>query len=296
VPDDRFLHSRAGHSVKVSGLGDFEYRVWTQYLLSADDFGVMRLSAVALQAENDALAERPAKAIEKALASLVSTGLLRQFEHQGRTYLFQHDWQHWQKVSYPRKTKQPKPCDDSLGICDEATVKLFALHPGGDGRKFVKSQRDSGKVPGIVSEELLTTRARVPAKRLTANGERLVADGGRQRAEAVPALDLWFEELLRDYPQNRISNGYLTQSAFSDQFDRDPRPPREVWEHMKSNLANHLRSHEWRVKGMAPKLDRWLREGLWRQVHEEVPMAVRVNDKTARTMASAAAFAAGEDA
>lgn len=285
MADDRFLHSRAGHSVKVSGLSDFEYRVWTQYLLSADDFGVMRGSAVSMQADSDALAERPAKAIEKAIRRLVGVGLIAEFDHQGRSYLYQPDWQKWQKVGYPRKTKQPRPEGEQLRACDHLTQRLFRIHPGGDGKKFTKGlEKDSQKVPGESSEDSTeepeTTRA--GATREVANAERLTADAERQMADFVPK-DEWFRQLLEDYPQNRISTGYLTLSAFSDQFEHDPRQAADVWAHMRANLENHKRSHEWRVKGMAPKLEKWLREGLWRQVHDaDAPVEPRKGGVDAR--------------
>src|SRR6185503_2400025 len=117
MPVDRFLHPRAGKSTKVSMLTDLEYRVWTQYLLSADDFGVMRATALAFQSDNDHLANRRTKEVQRCIDQLVSCGLLRAFEHQGKPYLYQHDWQKWQKVDYPRATLQPKPPEDVLGTC-----------------------------------------------------------------------------------------------------------------------------------------------------------------------------------
>src|SRR5690242_8264278 len=104
MPQDRLLHPKASRSQKVTSLTDFEYRVWTQYMLSSDDFGVMRLSGVTLQADNDALAAKPARIVQRAFEHLVKVGLIRTFEHQGRVYAYQHDWQEWQKIEYPRAT------------------------------------------------------------------------------------------------------------------------------------------------------------------------------------------------
>lgn len=128
MPDDRFLHRRASHSAKVNTLTDLEYRVWTQYLLSADDFGVMRYSAIAIQSDNDALEARPAKAITAALQALVAVNLIGQFTHQQRPYLYQHDWQDWQKVTYPRKTIEPQP---PVALCSRNTQWLLSHWPGG---------------------------------------------------------------------------------------------------------------------------------------------------------------------
>lgn len=138
MPADRFFHPRAGHSDKVTKLTDLEYRVWTQYLLSADDFGVMRASAVAIQNDNDALDAKKPKVIQAALERIVLVGLLHVFAHQGRRYVFQHDWQTWQKVEWPRATVHPPPVGDDLAKCDPATRELFGKHPGGNSRKKPK--------------------------------------------------------------------------------------------------------------------------------------------------------------
>ena len=109
MPADRFLHARLGHSAKVSSLSDLEYRVWTTYLLGADDFGVIRAEAVAFQAAHDALSRRPAKAIGRCIERLVKAGLVAAFVHQGARYLYQVDWQDFQRVRYPLRTLHPLP-------------------------------------------------------------------------------------------------------------------------------------------------------------------------------------------
>lgn len=109
-------------------LSDTDFRVWTQYLLSSDDFGVMRCSALSIQADNDSLAKRPTSVIDDAFGQIVSVGLLHTFEHQQRRYLYQHDWQDWQKVTYPRTTMEPRPPEKQ---CSRNTQWLLSHHPGG---------------------------------------------------------------------------------------------------------------------------------------------------------------------
>jgi uncharacterized protein YdaU (DUF1376 family) len=97
-----------------------------------------------------------------------------------------------------------------------------------------------------------------------------------------------FLQLLKAYPKNRISSGQRTQEMFVQAVFAGGTPA-QTFALMLANLENHNRSHEWRVKGMAPNLYRWLEEGLWqREMDEEAPLAERVTSKTNRTMSAAA--------
>lgn len=148
MPQDRLRSPRGGHGRRTTSLSDFEFRVWDQYQLSADDFGVMRLSAITVQADNDNLADRPSVDVQAALDRLVAVELVASFEHQGRAYICQLDWQTFQKVEYPRLSGLPKPTEAILAKCDAATRKLFAKHPGGWKKQKGRKQ------PGTRSDEL----------------------------------------------------------------------------------------------------------------------------------------------
>jgi hypothetical protein len=178
VPVDRLLHPRLGQSQKVSSLTHFQYRVWTQCLLSADDFGVLPADGVQLQADARPLAACRLTVVREAVRRLVDVGLFREFTHQQRTYLYQPDWQDWQKVQYPRATLRPRPQWDALKRCSEKTRLLFTLHPGGS------------KYFGDVLKSF-PSNARAHA-RGTANGKRLTANGtgeseGERRFRPTPA-------------------------------------------------------------------------------------------------------------
>lgn len=97
-------------------------------MLSADDYGVMRFSAVTVQADNDALHARPSRTIQRCLERIVDLGLLVDFEHQKRKYVCQLDWQTWQRIKFPRHTVHPCPPPATLGHCDQATLGLFHDH------------------------------------------------------------------------------------------------------------------------------------------------------------------------
>src|SRR4051812_4495108 len=129
MSDARILHKKAGGSRKVSSLTNLEYRVWTQYLVSADDFGVMPCTASVLQADNTRLRREPFKAVQAALDQLVTLTLVRSFVHQGETFIWQPDWQKWQGIRYPRATINPAPPADQLAaFADAKTRELFKNH------------------------------------------------------------------------------------------------------------------------------------------------------------------------
>lgn len=296
MPDDRFLHRRAGHSQKVNRLTDLEYRVWTQYILSADDFGVMRGTHHPIQNDNDHLENRPPKQIQKCLAVLVTCGLLHRFEHQGKPYVYQHDWQDWQKVEYPRRTINPQPTTDALAVCDEKTRQLFAKWPGGERRKNPKGvPTDSELTSRTRAEDIPTTRAGGPAERLTAkaNGVRLAANGSEGELGEMPPMDEWARELEKLAPADgRIGWNLIERPLFAAlkriglEYNLSDT---ESWEWLKARLEQHKRSHKWRIKGMVNRIDRWLSDSVFLQeLSEDAPVADRLTPRTSRTLAAAA--------
>jgi hypothetical protein len=124
-------HPEQSTSRKVTALTDFEYRVWEQTKLSSDDFGVMPYAAAILRADNLRLLAAKESVVFAALKRLVLSGLLIVFEHQGVSYACAPVWQTWQTIKFPRASSRPKPPNEILAQCDEATRGHFAQHPGG---------------------------------------------------------------------------------------------------------------------------------------------------------------------
>lgn len=420
MPADRLFHPRLGQSQKVSLLTDLEFRVWVQYVLSADDFGVMRAHPSTLQANNRHLENRPSKAILRCLETLITSELVYPFVCQGTRYIYQRDWQDFQRVSWPSATMNPAPPADEIEKCTSSTRRLFSVYPGGKDARvprhdptlredeiptfaratereieallvqalprwigegaIVETQMRIGNLycdivvvdgprlyvievkRGLLTDAAITqvlrytaairatatgktvipmavgsgvalrkpepepvicltvsdawvcsvvknrevvryltesfplidalrTRAPAPAKRLTDHGSRLVAScvsEGSAR-ETAPPFDLWLRELQDAYPPNRVTSGRMTEDAFLGQFPSDAEPPSAIFRLMMTNLATNVISHEWRIKGMVPRLDRYLREGLWRNVHaSSAPVGEQLSAKTNRTLAAAA--------
>lgn len=245
MPADRLFHPKLGHSRKIALLTDGEFRVWAQYILSSDDFGVMRFSAVTLQADNDALNARPQRIVQRAFARLVAVGLLHDFEHQGRAYVYQHDWQDWQKIEYPRATIEPVPTETALGTCTEITRELFGKHPGGVRLKKPKaSESNTEGVPKVSQmypegdpndlEKSATTRAGGPAKRLTANGIRLSSLEGVQG-----------KPFAKEPPMNLMLRRFKVWRWMVDEFvavlgERAPAFELDAWLHELDQRDNDL--------------------------------------------------------
>jgi hypothetical protein len=223
-------------------LTDLEYRVWTQYLLTSDDFGVMRATAAKIQADNGHLANRPAKVIIRCLDALVKCGLVREFTDQGHRFIYSHNWQTYQKVEYPRATDNPRPPADHLEQCDEPTRELFTKHPGGLRATKARRERaeDVPKVSQTNPEGVPTTRAGAPAERLTANGLRHTANGERPASLVQPRRRDAAFEYGRLYVPQRAHADLLALHA--PDFERELftwyAEVGEVWTHGTQKDAN----------------------------------------------------------
>lgn len=172
------LHPRAGHSDKVSAATDFEYRVWTQYMLSADDFGLMPCEAICLQADNRALAKKPAKAVQKALERLLDINLLVAYQDpQGRRYVCDPVWQKYQHIEYPKQSINPPPPDAVLEQLHPLTQELFRQCFGKKSARFRLKVADSSPNSSREVGDDLTLRAPARAETAKANGSRQEADG-----------------------------------------------------------------------------------------------------------------------
>jgi hypothetical protein len=128
MPDDRMLHRCQGYSAKLSQCDHLTYRVWTQYLLSADDFGVMPDSAAIIRGANFALEREPEAAVVAALAFIKQIGLVEPFAHQGRQYLCSLAWQDFQGVRFPRASHYPVPPTEVFRKLSRRTAELFQRH------------------------------------------------------------------------------------------------------------------------------------------------------------------------
>ena len=197
MPDDRLIHLCLGHSSKINTLTDFERLVWLIYKLASDDFGVMRFSAATLRDATDWLDAKPEKVVLRGLERVRDVGLIQTFTHQGKAYCYQHDWQTWQKMIYPRATRQPSP---PMQTCDLNTQWLFTHHP--DGGKL-KSWKASEKVPGIIPETVQepTPEDSTPVlvKVLVGSVSEGVCVGGGHRPRAITGSGVMGGALPREH-------------------------------------------------------------------------------------------------
>jgi hypothetical protein len=171
MPDDRMLHRCQGFSSKLATLDHLAYRVWTQYLLSADDFGVCPDSPALIRGANLALAQETEDAIRCALDDIVDVGLVVRFEHQGQPYVCSLEWQDYQSIRWPRTTYYPAPSAEVLPKFSRSTSELFKKHSARNGAPRSTSGRAS--------------------HRLTANGLRLTAKTDPEAPNPETLMEAW---------------------------------------------------------------------------------------------------------
>ena len=86
-------------------------------------------------------------------------------------------------------------------------------------------------------------------------------------------------QMLRDftavYPAKGRTAGRLTEDAWVDVFcgRYGGRPAADVYAELVEAVENHAASAQWATKGMIPRLEKWLRDGLYLQRHEAATAA-----------------------
>ena len=251
MPDDRFIHPALGHSEKVCQLTDLEARVWAMgYLLAADDCGVMRCSPLTVQNVNEALASRPQKVIARCLETLIEVGLLMDFEHQGRKYVCQWDWQDWQHVRHPRESVEPVPPAEVMARCSALTQELFAYRAKLIQERIDKRTEALRERSGSISETLPVLARAGACERLTANGQRQEAkgDGLRER----------FAEFWTAYPK-KVGK----EAAWKSWQKR--RPDAELSARIVAAVGEQKAWPQWREENgrFIPNPATWLNQGRW---------------------------------
>lgn len=178
MPTHRVIEKTAGTGERTGSLSHLGFRVWLQYQLSADDYGVCPADAKKLQGDNPALAAEPTKRIQEQIERLIEVKLCGEFQDGQRRYLYQLDWQTYQRIKHPSKTALPPVPPEELEKCCEKTKTLFLqFHPkiAGDFRPHANA---TANADAIASAEQTH-----PIKSLLTVHEQLFRD----RYHATPA-------------------------------------------------------------------------------------------------------------
>lgn len=157
MSDARIIHKKASGGERVCLLNHLEHRVWVQYVLSSDDYGVMRYSVSGIRHDNPRLEEEPLKKVEAALRRVVDVELVRVFDHQGKLFLWQPDWNDWQQVKYPRLSVNPAPSSVEIAAnATKTTRELFEKHPQFTNKRFLENEETFSSLACAGGRETLT--------------------------------------------------------------------------------------------------------------------------------------------
>jgi hypothetical protein len=229
LADYRRLHRRGSHGERVVSLTHLEDRAWTQYVLSADDYGVMRASASVLRADNPKLEKEPLKRIEAAMGQIESVHLVQVFVHQGARFWWQADWQDFQGVVYPRSTVNPCPPPVSLSIATVKTYDLFKKH--GTFQESSKNDLTAALTLTLTPTQTRTERDRVRG---------------------------WFEQFWESYPKK--ANKQKAERSFQKLAPSD-----ELGETMMAAVDRQKRMPQWLKDGgeFIPHASTWINGRRW---------------------------------
>ena len=169
-----------------------------------------------------------------------------------------------------------------------AAVADVKARRGSGGKDGGRPKKPSSETLEVTPTETLPETFPEMSRDVAVDGDVVLKERGSGKTAALFQADVALKRLQAAYPPHRVTSGYKTEVAFIQELNSGESAS-ATYAAMCANLENHVKSHEWRVKGMAPALEKWLREGLWkRQMDEAAPVAEQLTAKTNRTLSAAA--------
>lgn len=192
MPANRMLHKRALAGERTNALTHLEWRVWTVYEMAADDFGVMRCHEEAWITAHPCLGKEKPRALRAAIERVVNSTLIGRFTaSNGLAYVYQRDWQDWQRIEWPSMTTLPKVPDGFLESCSELTRRLFTVWPGG---QRIKTKNTSDLPSDLPSQNGSESGSGLPLRANTnthTNTNGSGSSGGAGGIGDTPERRLW---------------------------------------------------------------------------------------------------------
>lgn len=118
---NRIIKESIARSEKISGLTDFQFRLWVHLITYVDDFGRGDARAAIIKGACFPFRERLAnKDIEKGIAELADAGCVGLYKVDGKPYLYLPNWDEHQRVRN-KVSKFPSPEDADEDIPSAAS-------------------------------------------------------------------------------------------------------------------------------------------------------------------------------
>ena len=111
---NRIIKDSISQSDKISGLSDFEFRLWVHLITYVDDYGRGDARPAIIKGTCFPLRERLTnKDIEKGIADLAGAGCIGLYKVDGKSYLYFPNWDKHQRVRQKiSKFPSPDECDE----------------------------------------------------------------------------------------------------------------------------------------------------------------------------------------
>lgn len=111
---NRIIKETIAKSERVSGLTDFQFRLWVHLITYVDDYGRGDARSAIIRGACFPLHSRMKnRDIENGLAALAAAGCIRLYEAEGRPYLYFPTWDKHQRVRQKvSKCPDPESCDE----------------------------------------------------------------------------------------------------------------------------------------------------------------------------------------